>query len=210
MKVIAGLGNPGQRYERTRHNVGFRVIDELARRWNAEVTRFEKRFEALVGQAAVGGQRVLLLKPQTFMNLSGRSLLAVVQFYKLPLHDVLVVCDDMDLPVGRIRLRAQGTGGGQKGLENILLRLGSVDLPRLRIGIGKAPARFATQYVLGRFGPDEQETIAAVITTAADAAECWLRQGIAAAMNRYNRKPENEARNARRTARDDASEGESS
>ena len=186
MKLVVGLGNPGPRYERTRHNVGFVIADELARRWNISVDRYERRFEALLGDGPIADQRTLLLKPQTYMNLSGRSVLAVQQFYKLAPADLLVICDDLDLPVGRMRLRGSGTGGGQKGLENILLRLGCVDVPRLRIGIGKVHKDATTEYVLGRFAPDERETMDETITLAADAVECWLREGIDAAMNRFN------------------------
>jgi len=210
VKLVAGLGNPGPRYERTRHNVGFHVIDELVRRWNLGAPRYERRWEALVIDGQIAGRRVLLLRPQTFMNLSGRSLLAARQFYKLDPSDLLVVCDDMDLPVGRVRLRARGSGGGQKGLENILLRLGTTEIPRLRIGIGRAPSPVAAQYVLSRFAPDEQQAIEEAISTAADAVECWLQRGIDAAMNRFNPKTGGKRDDKRRPATDDASEGESS
>jgi len=211
VKLVAGLGNPGPRYDRTRHNVGFQVLDELARRWNVAAPRYERRYEALVADDQVGDQRVVLLWPQTYMNLSGRSVLAVKQFFKLdPTRDLLVVCDDMDLPVGRIRLRARGSGGGQKGLENILLRLGTTDVPRLRIGIGRAPAAVAAAYVLSRFAPGEQQDIEEAISTAADAVECWLRRGIDAAMNRFNTKAGGQRGGKRKPATDDASEGESS
>ena len=210
MKLVAGLGNPGPRYERTRHNVGFLVIDELARRWNAAPLRYERRWEALVADEQVAGERVLLIEPQTYMNLSGRSVLAVKQFYKLDPADLLVVCDDMDLPVGRIRLRARGSGGGQKGLENILLRLGTADVPRLRIGIGRAPSAVAAAYVLSRVAPDEQQPIEEAISTAADAVECWLQRGIDAAMNRFNTRTGGTRGGKRKPATDDASEGESS
>lgn len=188
MKVIAGLGNPGARHAGTRHNVGYMVVDELARRWNVRLDRYEPRFEALLGECQAGEQCVLLLKPQTYMNLSGRSLLAVRDFYKLAHADLLIVCDDLDLPTGRIRLRAGGSGGGQRGLENILLRLAGNDIPRLRIGIGKVPRSLTVDYVLSRFSPDEQVQIERVLVTAADAVECWLNEGIEAAMNRFNRR----------------------
>ncbi len=204
MKLVAGLGNPGPRYARTRHNVGYAVVDELARRWGVSVEKYERRYEALLGDAQLAGERVLLLKPQTYMNLSGRSLLAVTQFYKLAGSDLLVICDDLDLPVGRIRVRAAGSGGGQKGLENILLRLASNDIPRLRIGIGKVDKSVTTDYVLSRFSPDERETIDQTVTTAADAVECWLGEGIDAAMNRFN--PQ---RGERQDSTDGASQGES-
>ena len=210
MKLIAGLGNPGPRYAQTRHNVGYAVVDEMARRWGVSVEKYEPRYEALLGDAQLADQRVLLLKPQTYMNLSGRSLVAVTQFYKLARSDLLVVCDDLDLPVGRIRLRAEGSGGGQKGLENILLRLASNDVPRLRIGIGKVDKSVTTDYVLSRFTPEEREMIEQAVTTAADAVECWLSEGIDAAMNRFNPQHGNQRRGERKNSTDDASQGESS
>jgi PTH1 family peptidyl-tRNA hydrolase len=210
VKLVAGLGNPGPRYAQTRHNVGYAVIDELARRWGVSVEKYERRYEALLGETQLAGERVLLLKPQTFMNLSGRSLLPVTQFYKLACADLLVVCDDLDLPVGRIRLRAGGSGGGQKGLENILLRLASNDIPRLRIGIGKVDRSVTSEYVLNRFAPDERETIDQAVMTAVDAVECWLHEGIDAAMNRFNAQRGSDPRGEQHSSTDDASQGESS
>jgi PTH1 family peptidyl-tRNA hydrolase len=210
VKLVAGLGNPGPRYVQTRHNVGYAVVDQLARRWSVSVEKYERRYEALLGDGQVADQRVLLVKPQTYMNLSGRSLLAVTQFYKLAFPDVLIVCDDLDLPVGRMRLRAGGSGGGQKGLENILLRLASNDIPRLRIGIGKVDRSVTSDYVLSRFTPDERETIEQVVTTAADAVECWLDKGIDAAMNRFNPERGRQTGGESNTSTDDPSQGESS
>jgi PTH1 family peptidyl-tRNA hydrolase len=210
VKLVAGLGNPGPRYVRTRHNVGYAVVDELARRWAVSVEKYERRYEALLGDAQLAGERVLLLKPQTYMNLSGRSLLGVTQFYKLAGPDLLVICDDLDLPVGRIRLRAAGSGGGQKGLENILLRLASNDIPRLRIGIGKVDKSVTSDYVLSRFTPDEREVIEQVVATAADAVERWLSEGIDAAMNRFNPQGGKQTRVERQNSTDGASQGESS
>jgi len=210
VKLVAGLGNPGPRYAQTRHNVGYAVVDRLARRWGVSVEKYERRYEALLGDGQVADERVLLLKPQTYMNLSGRSLLAVTQFYKLACPDLLIVCDDLDLPVGRIRLRAGGSGGGQKGLENILLRLASNDIPRLRIGIGKVDKSVTSDYVLSRFMPDEREAVEQVITAAAAAVECWLDKGIEAAMNRFNPERDSQTRGERKTLSDDASQGESS
>lgn len=187
MKLIAGLGNPGPRYEGTRHNVGFSVADELARRWGVGGA-YDKDFEAVCGEAAVGGERVLVLKPQTLMNLSGRSVQAAVRFYKIALEDTLVVYDDLDLPVGQLRIRASGSAGGHRGLEDILGRCGSQDVPRIRIGIGKVHRSATVEHVLGRFAPDEREPVTEAISTAADAAVCWVGQGIATAMNKFNRR----------------------
>jgi len=210
VKLVAGLGNPGSRYAHTRHNVGYMVVDELARRWAVRVERYERRYEALIGESQAGGQHVLLIKPQTFMNLSGRSLLAVRQFYQLACSDLLIICDDLDLPVGRIRLRASGSGGGQKGLENILLRLASNDIPRLRIGIGKVDKSVTTDYVLSRFTPGEGELVDEAVATAADAVACWLEEGIAAAMNRFNPKPGSQSRDEPQAPSGDVPQGEPS
>jgi len=188
VKLIAGLGNPGPRYADSRHNIGFWVVDELARRWRSDLSRYEARFEGLVGQAQRGDTAVLLLKPTTFMNLSGRSVGAVTRFYKLQHADLLVVYDDLDLPVGQLRLRAGGSSGGHKGMEDVLRNLGGEDVARIRIGIGKVHRAATVGHVLGRFAPDERPLIDAAVTAAADAAECWLARGIAAAMNEFNRK----------------------
>ena len=210
MKLVVGLGNPGPSYAHTRHNAGFLVVDELARRWGVGADRYERRWDGLTGEAQRGDERVLLLKPQTYMNLSGGSVLALQQFYKLELADLLVICDDVDLPVGRIRLRAGGSGGGQKGLENILLRLVSNDVPRLRIGIGKVPRSVTSEYVLGRFAPDEQDLIEEALAAAADAAECWLTRGIEAAMNQFNPKRGSASPGEPEPGSRDESQGESS
>ncbi len=193
MKLIAGLGNPGRRYAGSRHNVGYLVVDELARRWQIDAARQDRRCEGLLAEGSAAGQRLLLLKPTTFMNLSGRSVAAVWRFYKLALADVLIVHDDLDLPVGLIRLRALGSAGGHKGLLDILKHLGSPEVPRLRIGIGKVHKAATVEYVLSRFEPQEREDIEQVIGRAADAAECWLREGIDAAMTAFNRKCEQQA-----------------
>jgi PTH1 family peptidyl-tRNA hydrolase len=192
VKLIAGLGNPGRRYAGSRHNVGYLVVDELARRWRIDAARHERRCEGLLAEGSAAGQRVLLLKPTTFMNLSGRSVAAVWRFYKLALADVLIVHDDLDLPVGQIRLRAVGSAGGHKGLLDILRHLGSPEVPRLRIGIGKVHQAATVEYVLSRFEPQEREIIEQALGRAADAVDCWLRDGIDAAMNAFNRKCEQE------------------
>ncbi len=190
MKLIAGLGNPGPRYADSRHNVGFLVVDELARRWRIEVTRYDRHFEGLVGEGPIAGQRCLLLKPATFMNLSGRSVAAVWRFYKLELADLLVVHDDLDLPVGKLRLRSEGSSGGHKGLGDVILQIGSEGFARLRVGIGKVHRAATVEYVLGAFGPQERELMETAVATAADAVESWLRNGIESAMNQFNRRRE--------------------
>ncbi len=208
MKLIAGLGNPGPRYAGSRHNVGFDVVDEIARRANTEITRFDRHYEALFGEAQLAGQRVLLLKPQTFMNLSGRSVAAVLRFYKLDPVDLLVIYDDLDLPVGRVRLRAVGSAGGHKGMLDVLRHTSTDEIARIRIGIGKVHPSATTEYVLSRFDPDERPVISAAISTAADAATCWARHGIETAMNRFNRKQE-QASPPPKPDNDARSEGES-
>jgi peptidyl-tRNA hydrolase, PTH1 family len=185
MKLVAGLGNPGSRYEGTRHNLGFAVVDLLAGRWGIEVAR--QKFNAWVGDGTAGGQRVVLLKPLTFMNLSGQAVQAAVAFHKLSLEDLLVVSDDLDLPVGQIRLRASGTSGGHKGLESIIQLLGSNEFARLRIGIGRAGRDEVVAHVLSGISPEEEALTDAAVRRAADAVECWLTDGVTAAMNRFNR-----------------------
>lgn len=185
MKLIVGLGNPGAKYRQTRHNVGFEVVGRLAARLGAGPPRI--KFEGEISEVVVADQKVLLLTPLTYMNASGASVLAVRDFYKLPHEHILVVCDDLALPVGKLRLRAKGSSGGQKGLEDILRRLGTEELPRLRVGIGPLPpGRDAADFVLSRFTPEEQPVIAAALDRAADAALVWVQQGIVAAMNQFN------------------------
>ena len=193
MKLIAGLGNPGREYARSRHNIGYCVADELARRWSISLDRHNPRFDALAGDGPIAGARTLLLKPTTYMNLSGRSVAAALNFYKLdPLADLLVVLDDLDLPIGRVRLRATGSAGGHHGLEDIIRHIGTDALARLRVGIGRVHKDATVAHVLGAFAPDERDLIADAITRAADAAECWLREGLTAAMDKYNRRNESD------------------
>jgi PTH1 family peptidyl-tRNA hydrolase len=190
VKLIAGLGNPGPRYADSRHNVGFRVVDEVARRWTADVSRYDRHFEGLLSQATPGGDTVLLLKPLTYMNESGRSVAAVWRFYKLAAADVLIVHDDLDLPVGQVRLRAGGSSGGHKGMDDVIRYLGSDEIPRLRIGIGKVHRDATVEYVLSRFEPQERPAIETALGRAADAVDCWRTHGIEAAMNEFNRRPD--------------------
>lgn len=185
MKVVVGLGNPGSKYEGTRHNVGFDVLAELAHRWHAPKPKL--RFEANITEVLCGIEKLLLIAPQTFMNLSGRSVQQVIKFYQAPLSDLIVIGDDLNLKVGQLRLRASGSAGGQKGLQSILSCLGSNEICRLRLGIGRPPDQMdAADYVLGRFRKDEIELVDAATRRAASAVEVWSAEGIAAAMNRYN------------------------
>jgi len=185
MKLVVGLGNPGSRYEKTRHNLGFRVVDVLAGRWRIEVNR--QKFNAWVGEGLVAGQRTLLLKPTTFMNLSGQAVQPAVAFYKVPLEELLVISDDLDLPIGALRIRASGSSGGHRGLESVIGLLGSDGFARVRIGIGRAERTDAVSHVLGGFSPEEEAEVDAAVQRAADAVECWIADGVTAAMNRFNR-----------------------
>lgn len=185
MKLVVGLGNPGRQYTGTRHNVGFEVIQRLARRHLAGSPR--PQFESLVTELHIDGQKILLVMPQTYMNLSGRAVRRFVDYFQLEPADVLVICDDMNLPTGKLRLRGKGSAGGQKGLADILRALGTQDVPRLRVGIGRPPQFMdATAWVLGRFGAEEREQIEPALDRAAEAAELWWRHGLAHAMNVVN------------------------
>lgn len=185
MKLIVGLGNPGGKYKDTRHNVGFDVAALLAKRHATSPPR--GRFQGETVEATIAGQKVLLLTPLTYMNASGGSVLAARDFYKIENSDILVVCDDFALPLAKLRLRAKGSSGGQKGLADILRRLGTEEIPRLRIGIGIPPAgRDAAAFVLSRFTKDEQSQVGEAIERSADAVAIWVESGLAAAMNKYN------------------------
>ena len=186
LHLIVGLGNPGAEYAKTRHNAGFTLVELLARRWKADWAG-ERKFNARIARAKYDGRRVLLCQPQTFMNLSGEAVGAVKDFYQLPLEQVLVAVDDVDLPLGEIRLRPGGGAGGHHGLESIGQHLGSDGFARLRLGIGRADgAREITDYVRARFSADDAALMEKVLVRAADQAECWLADGIEKAMNRFN------------------------
>lgn len=188
MKLIVGLGNPGAQYVKTRHNAGFMAIDRLVER-HAPGAVVKSRFQADGVEASIASTKCLLLKPMTFMNLSGQSVLQAVQFYKVPLSDLLVITDDLALPVGSVRLRAGGGAGGHNGLSDIERRLGSADYPRCRVGIGPKPPMFdQAAFVLSRFAEEEQDGLASSIQTAAAAVETFVASGIDVAMNRFNTK----------------------
>jgi PTH1 family peptidyl-tRNA hydrolase len=185
MKLIVGLGNPGRKYDKTRHNVGFEVLDLVAVRNAADSPK--EKFSGRVADATIAGERVLLLWPHTLMNLSGQSVGAAVEFYQVPLNDVLVVCDDFNLPLGKLRVRASGSAGGQNGLKDIIKRLGTEDVPRLRLGIGPVPDAWdAADFVLSKFGRSDRTMIDEVIDRAAEAVECWAAEGISTGMNKFN------------------------
>lgn len=185
--LIVGLGNPGIRYARTRHNVGFQLVERLAGRWRA-AWKLEKKFHASVARTRRHGHAVLLGRPQTFMNESGEAAGALAAFYRVPLARFLVAVDDADLALGEIRLRARGSSGGHHGLKSVERHLASRDYPRLRIGIGRAAdgRREITDYVLAPFEKSEGPVLEAVLAAATGQVECWLDDGIEQAMNRFN------------------------
>jgi PTH1 family peptidyl-tRNA hydrolase len=184
--LLVGLGNPGDQYENTRHNVGFMVIDELADRANVPVQKL--KYRALTNTVTVGGQKVLIMKPITYMNLSGEAVRQAVDFYKVPADHVLVISDDTALAVGRLRIRKGGSAGGHNGLKNIIQQLGTDQFPRVRLGVGEKPHPDydLADWVLGRFQGEDKKAIDAAVKKAADAIECILSQGLDKGMNRFN------------------------
>ena len=185
-ELIVGLGNPEPKYDNTRHNIGFAVIDELAKVWQMPLKE-NKRFQGLFSEGVAGGGKIRLLKPLTYMNRSGQSVRAVADWYKLEPSSVLVVYDDMDLPVGKLRMRLSGSAGGHNGMKSIIAHLGVKEFPRLRIGIGKSDGEKGTiSHVLGKFAPQEMKTIEEILYISVKAIELSLKEGIEQSMNRYN------------------------
>lgn len=183
--LIAGLGNPGQEYRDTRHNVGFMALDRMAARLDVKFMRVE--FKAMVVKTDLEGRRLILAKPHTYMNLSGQAVGSLVKYYKIPLEQLLIVYDEIDLPLGMLRLRPGGGSAGHKGMKSIAEKLGTQEFPRLRIGVGRPPGRKgAADHVLNRFAPVERAALEAALDTSADAILTFIRQGIEAAMNQYN------------------------
>jgi PTH1 family peptidyl-tRNA hydrolase len=187
VKLIVGLGNPGQKYRDTRHNVGFDAIDRLVAEMGSPAPR--TKFEGDLYEGRLADASVALLKPATFMNLSGRSVQPAVAFYKLELADVLIVCDDFSIPLGTLRIRPKGSSGGQNGLKSIFERLGSDAVPRVRIGIGPVPSRWdPADFVLGKFTDDERPIAAKAVSVAGDAIRTWIAGGLDPCMNKFNGK----------------------
>lgn len=183
--LVAGLGNPGREYRANRHNVGFMVVDTLAVQHNFKVGKVQSR--SITGSVVIAGQKVLVAKPQTFMNLSGQAVSSLLRYYKLSLEQLLVIHDDLDLPFGTLRLRPGGGPGGQKGLASIIEQVGTQNFPRLRIGIGRPPGQMdAAAYVLQNFRGDDLEELPFVLRKATEAVEMFVAEGIEAAMNAYN------------------------
>ena len=184
--LVVGLGNPGSQYDNTRHNAGFLVADELARRGGFAIQRV--RFKALTAAAQVGGQGVLMMKPTTYMNLSGEAVGDAVRFYKLTPDRVLVISDDVDLPLGKLRLRAGGSAGGHNGLKSIIRHLGDDRFPRLKVGVGSKPHPDydLADWVLGKLQGEDKKVMDETVRRAADAVECFLKDGPQKAMNQFN------------------------
>jgi PTH1 family peptidyl-tRNA hydrolase len=182
--LIAGLGNPGPGYARTRHNIGFQVLDRLAARHGMQFAR--GRAKSHVAEGRIGDRRVILVKPQTWMNLSGDAVQPLLHWYKLPPERLIVVYDDLDLPLGKLRIRERGSSGGHHGVDSIIGRLGTNAFPRVRIGVGRSPGREQVGHVLSRFRRDEEALMEEARDRAADATETLLAEGVAGAMNRFN------------------------
>ena len=184
--LVVCLGNVGDKYDNTRHNIGFEVADELAERKNIPVQKL--KYKALTNTTELGGKRVLLMKPVTYMNLSGEAAGEAARFYKIPPERVLVVCDDVALPAGKLRIRKGGSAGGHNGLKNLIQHLGTDQFPRVRVGVGQKPHPDydMADWVLGKFQGEERKAMDAAVKRAADAVECLLREGADRAMNQFN------------------------
>ena len=187
MYLIAGLGNPTREYDKTRHNVGFSVIDVLADKYNIDVS--DRKHKALCGKGVIEGEKVLLLKPQTFMNLSGESIREAIDYYKIDPEDIIVIYDDISLEPGQLRIRLKGSAGGHNGIKNIIAHLGTQEFPRIKVGVGAKPPKMdLADYVLSRFGAEEQKIMDEAFGEAAEAAVMMMTTGAERAMNHYNAK----------------------
>lgn len=186
MKLIIGLGNPGKQYENTRHNSGFKVLDAIAKNSNVDIT--QNKFKSLIAQTRIGNESVLLMKPQTYMNLSGEALIQAVNFYNIETKDILVIYDDLDLPVGKIRLREKGSAGGQNGMKNIIQHLHTQEFPRIRVGIDKDPRVPVVDWVLGKIRKEDVENYEKAIQDARDAAIYSCSHSFTDTMSHFNKK----------------------
>lgn len=185
MYVIVGLGNPGKQYDKTRHNVGFDVIDMLAKEYDISVTKIKHK--ALIGEGRVGTEKVLLVKPQTYMNLSGETLIDIYNYYKVDLENIVVIYDDIDLDVGKLRIRKKGSSGTHNGMRSIVKCLGSTEFPRVRVGVSKPiPGQDLADFVLSRFRKEEADDLATGLGKACNAVDCIIRENLDLAMNKYN------------------------
>ncbi|MDE7210613.1 MAG: aminoacyl-tRNA hydrolase [Lachnospiraceae bacterium] len=187
MKIIIGLGNPTREYQATRHNIGFDAVTRICDDYNIRLD--SKEHKALCGRGYIGGEKVILAQPQTFMNLSGESVRALVDYYKLTNEDIIVIYDDIHLDVGQLRVRKKGSAGGHNGIKNIIAHLGTQDFMRIRIGVGEKPEKWdLVDYVLGHFPKEEEPVVREALERASKACECIITDGIETAMNRYNQK----------------------
>lgn len=187
MKLIVGLGNPGMQYATTRHNIGFEVIDSIAETYNIQVTK--SKYKALIGEGVISGERVILMKPQTYMNLSGEAIRACMDFHKINNEDVIVIYDDVSLDVGQLRLRKSGSAGGHNGIKSIISHLNTQDFPRIKVGVGQKPAGWdLANYVLGRFTEEDMKILGPKCNEIVKAVETIITDGMDKAMNQFNLK----------------------
>ncbi|KYH28644.1 MULTISPECIES: aminoacyl-tRNA hydrolase [Clostridium] len=184
MFLIVGLGNPGKEYENTRHNVGFDIIDLISEKYNIEINR--KKFKGVYGDGNINGERVFLLKPETYMNLSGESVKEISDFYKIPNENIIIIYDDISLDVGRLRIREKGSAGGHNGIKSIIASLGSDVFPRIKVGVGQPMEEDLVSFVLGRFSDDDRKILEKVFEAASAAVEVIIKKGTMEAMNKYN------------------------
>ncbi len=184
MKVVIGLGNPGLQYRETRHNIGFMVLDAFAKKENISVDK--DRFKGLIGEGNINGEKVILVKPQTFMNLSGETVSQVLHWYKITAEDIIVIYDDMSLAVGQLRLRSKGSAGGHNGIKSIIQHLNTESFTRMKVGIDRPMFGDVTSFVLGKFNQEECKIIEQTINTATEALYTYLKEGISPAMNKFN------------------------
>ncbi|MFU0824392.1 aminoacyl-tRNA hydrolase [Clostridium sp.] len=184
MFLIVGLGNPGKEYEHTRHNVGFDIIDLISERYNIEINR--KKFKGVYGDGKINGERVFLLKPETYMNLSGESVREISDFYKIPNENIIIIYDDISLEVGRLRIREKGSAGGHNGIKSIIANLGGDVFPRIKVGVGQPKREDLVSFVLGRFSDDDRKVLEKVFEVASAAVEVIIKEGTMEAMNKYN------------------------
>lgn len=205
MLVIAGLGNPGRKYENTKHNMGFLVLDAFAEKNDIKIRKIKHK--ALIGEGIIAGQKVLLVKPQTYMNLSGESLREVVQYYDIEPEELMVVYDDVDIPMGSIRLRKKGSAGSHNGMKSIIYQLQFDDFPRLRMGIGTEKKGDMIDFVLTGFSKEEAGKIREAVDTAVSALECWIERGVDIAMNEYNPKKPKKPKKPREAEPETAGDG---
>jgi PTH1 family peptidyl-tRNA hydrolase len=187
MFVIAGLGNPGSKLDKTRHNMGFDAIDLMAEKYNIKVNKLKHK--ALIGDGTINNEKVLLVKPQTYMNLSGESIREAMEWYKVPVENLIVLYDDVDIPIGRVRVRPSGSSGTHNGMKSVIYQLQSDAFPRVRIGIGRAPEGWdMADFVLGKFSPEERKAVDSALANAVDAAVTIISSGVEKAMGIYNGK----------------------